>query len=133
LLSGTLLSVKYLNPDIEVIAGEPKGADDAYRSVRSGKFIPSENPQTIADGLLTSMGSVTWPIIKEHVTDIITCDEPSIKETMHFLWERMKIIVEPSSAVPLAAALNDPARFKGKRIGIIISGGNVDLRKLPWL
>jgi threonine dehydratase len=132
LLSGTAVAVHYFSPGTNVIAAEPKGADDAFRSFSSKKFIPSENPQTIADGLLTSLGSVTFPIIIDHVERIITVDEISIVYAMKLVWERMKIIIEPSSAVPIAAILENRDFFKGKKIGIIISGGNVDLNKLPW-
>jgi threonine dehydratase len=132
LLSGTALSAKYFSPSTQVIAAEPKGADDAYRSFTSGKFVPSQNPQTIADGLLTSLGSITFPIIKDLVSDILTVEEASIVKAMKLIWERMKIIVEPSSAVPLAAILENPSRFRGKKTGIILSGGNVDLNRLPW-
>ncbi len=132
LLSGTALSTKHFSPSTQVIAAEPKGADDAYRSFTSGEFVPSQNPQTIADGLLTSLGSITFPIIKDLVSDILTVEEASIVRAMKLIWERMKIIVEPSSAVPLAAVLENPSRFRGKKTGIILSGGNVDLNKLPW-
>jgi len=132
LLSGTALSAKYFSPSTEVIAAEPKGADDAWRSFTSGKFVPSENPQTIADGLLTSLGSITFPIIKDLVSDILTVEEETIIRAMKIIWERMKIVVEPSSAVPLAAILENPSRFRGKKTAIILSGGNVDLNKLPW-
>jgi threonine dehydratase len=132
LLSGTALSANYFSSSTEVIAAEPKGADDAWRSFTSGKFVPSENPQTIADGLLTSLGSITFPIIKDLVSDILTVEEETIIRAMKIIWERMKIVVEPSSAVPLAAILENPSRFRGKKTGIILSGGNVDLNKLPW-
>ena len=131
LLSGTLLSAKYFWPSTKVIAGEPEGADDAYRSMQSGKIEPSQS-KTIADGLLTSLGDKTFPIIKDHVERIITVNEEEIVAAMRLLWERMKIIVEPSGAVPLAAVLKDNS-FKGKRVGIILSGGNVDLEKVGKL
>ncbi|RLD56098.1 MAG: threonine/serine dehydratase, partial [Bacteroidetes bacterium] len=132
LLSGTALATKYFSPKTKVIAAEPKGADDAFRSFNSGVFTPSVNPQTIADGLLTSLGSLTFPIIKENVHSIITVSEESIVEAMKLIWERTKLIVEPSSAVPLAAILENKKEFFKQRIGIIISGGNVDLEHLPW-
>lgn len=132
LLSGTALSTHFFAPKTKVIAAEPKGADDAFRSFKSGKFIPSENPVTIADGLLTSLGSLTFPIIQQFVDDILTVDEESLIRAMRLVWERMKLIIEPSSAVPLAAVLDNPEIFRDKRTGIIISGGNVDLTKLPW-
>ncbi len=132
LLSGTSLSAAYFSSGCKVIAAEPKGADDAYRSFTARKFIPSENPLTIADGLLTSLGSLTFPLILEYVDDIQTVSEESIIRAMQLIWQRMKIIVEPSSAVPFAAILENQDLFKGKKVGIIISGGNVDLSKLPW-
>ncbi len=132
LLSGTALATKYFSPKTKVIAAEPKGADDAFRSFNSGVFTPSVNPQTIADGLLTSLGSLTFPIIKENVHSIVTVSEESIVEAMKLIWERTKLIVEPSSAVPFAAILENKEEFHKKRIGIIISGGNVDLKDLPW-
>lgn len=133
LLSGTSLAVHYFSPGTKVIACEPKGADDAYRSFTQGRFIPSKNPQTIADGLLTSLGSLTYPIIMSHVDQIFTVSEESIVKAMRLTWERMKIIIEPSSAVPLAAVLENREFFTNKKIGIIISGGNVDLANLPWI
>ncbi len=132
LLSGTALAAHYFAPGVPVIAAEPAGADDAYRSFYEGKFIPSENPQTIADGLLTSLGTLTYPIIQDYVTDIISISEEAIIKAMQLVWERMKIIIEPSSAVPVAAVFENPDIFAGKKTGIIISGGNVDLKKLPW-
>ena len=132
LLSGTALSTYYYSPKTKVIAAEPAGADDAYRSFYERKFIPSENPDTIADGLLTSLGTLTYPIITEYVDGIIRVKEESIVRAMKLIWERMKIIVEPSSAVPFAAILESQSNFKNKRIGVILSGGNVDLDKLPW-
>ena len=132
LLSGTALATKYFSPQTKVIAAEPKGADDAFRSFNTGIFTPSVNPQTIADGLLTSLGSLTFPIIKKNVESIVTVREESIVEAMKLIWERTKLIIEPSSAVPFAAILENKKEFHKKRIGIIISGGNVDLKDLPW-
>jgi threonine dehydratase len=132
LLSGTALVSHYLSPAAMVIAGEPLGASDAYRSFYSGHFVPSENPVTIADGLLTSLGTLTFPIITKYVKRIITVREESIVLAMKTVWERMKIIIEPSSAVPLAAILENRVDFEGLKVGIIISGGNVNLEKLPW-
>lgn len=132
LISGTALSTHYLSSNTTIIAAEPKGADDAYRSFLKKEFVPSENPQTLADGLLTSLGSLTFPIIMKYVDDVLTVSEESIVQAMKLIWERMKIIVEPSSAVPFAAILENRARFENKKIGLIISGGNVDLSKLPW-
>jgi threonine dehydratase len=132
LLSGTSLSVKYLSPKTKVIGCEPEGADDAFRSLRDGKIYPSENPQTICDGLLTSLGEKTFNIIQKYVDEIITVDDEQIIKAMRLIWERMKIIVEPSSAVPLAVVMNNKNKFEDKLVGIILSGGNVDLNKLPF-
>jgi len=132
LLSGTALATYYFSPGTKVIAAEPLQADDAYRSFYQKKFIPSINPNTIADGLLTSLGSLTFPIICEYVNEIMTVSEESIIKAMKLIWERMKIIIEPSSAVPLAAIIENRKYFENKRIGIIISGGNIDLNKIPW-
>lgn len=133
LLSGTALAAHYFsNAATRVIACEPAGADDAYRSFKSGKLLPSINPATIADGLLTSLGTITFPIIREFVDDIITVREDSIVEAMRLIFERMKIVVEPSAAVPLAAVLERKVDVIGKKVGIILSGGNVDLSHLPW-
>jgi threonine dehydratase len=133
LLSGTAVAVKGLAPRTRVVAGEPEKADDAYRSLKAGKIIPVTNPDTIADGLRTSLGDLTFPIIERHVKDIIRVSEEGIIAAMRLIWERMKIIVEPSASVPLAAVMSSPAEFSGKRIGIILSGGNVDLDALPWI
>ncbi len=127
LLAGTALAAKYFSPKTKVTACEPAGADDAYRSFKAGKIIPSENPQTIADGLLTSLGVLNFEIIKNEVDDIVTVSEDSIKKAMKLIWERMKIIIEPSSAVPFAAVLEHTIEVKNKKVGIIISGGNVEL------
>ncbi len=129
LLSGTLLSAKFFSPATKVIASEPAGADDAYRSIQSGKIEESQS-DTIADGLLTSLGDKTFPIIRDHVEEIITVSDTEIIEAMRLIWERMKIIVEPSCAVPLASVLKQKEKFKRKKIGIILSGGNVDLARV---
>lgn len=128
LLSGTLIAAKYFSPQTKVIAGEPEGADDAYRSMQSGKIELSQS-NTIADGLLTTLGDKTFPIIKENVERVITVSDAEIVSAMRLIWERMKIIIEPSAAVTFAAVLKDKASFKGKKVGIIFSGGNVDLEK----
>jgi len=133
LLSGTALATSYLSPSTKVIAAEPTNADDAFRSFTSRQFVPSVNPQTIADGLLTSLGSLTFPIILDHVYQIMTVPEEAIIRAMLLTWERMKIIIEPSSAVPMAAVMENPGYFRGKKVGIIISGGNVSMDKLPWV
>jgi len=132
LLSGTALSTKALLPNALVIAAEPAGADDAFRSYYSKTLQPSVGPKTIADGLLTSLGSLTFPIILNEVDQIVTVSEESIVTAMRMIWERMNIIVEPSSAVPLAAILENKLDVKGRKVGIILSGGNVDLGKLPF-
>lgn len=133
LLSGTALSFSYFSPSTQVIAAEPEGADDAFRSLQAGRIIPSENPKTIADGLLTSLGDKTFPIIQKHIRQIVTVSDEATIAAMHYIWERMKIVVEPSAAVPLGAILEKKIDLSGKRIGIILSGGNVDLSNLPWI
>lgn len=132
LLGGTALTAHYLNPNIQVIAGEPKGADDAFQSFHAGKIIPQSSPNTIADGLLTSLGKLNFELIQKYVTDILLTTDPQIIEAMRLIYERMKIVIEPSCAVPLAALLANQDRFAGKKVGIILSGGNVDLGKLPF-
>jgi threonine dehydratase len=132
LLSGTAIAVTSIAPNTSVIGAEPEQADDAYRSLQKGEIIPIVNPDTIADGLRTSLGSLTFAIIKKHVTEIMTVSEEAIVKAMRHIWERMKIIVEPSAAVPLGAVMSRRKELKGKRIGIILSGGNVDLGNLPW-
>lgn len=132
LLAGTALTTKYISPSTLVIAGEPAGADDAFRSFHAKKLIPMDGPETIADGLLTSVGKLNFEIIMQYVDDILTADDTEIIEAMRLVYERMKIVIEPSCAVPLAALLKNKERFKGKKVGIILSGGNVDLRKLPF-
>ena len=127
LISGTSIAVKGLCPEAKVIGVEPKNADDAYRSFKAGKIVPSVNPNTIADGLRTSLGNITFKIIQENVDDILTVTEKQILEAMKFLWERMKLVVEPSGAVPLAGLRFGDLNVKNKRVGLIISGGNIDL------
>ncbi len=133
LLSGTALAVSGLSPNTKVIGCEPKGADDAYRSLKEGKIMPSVSPKTIADGLLTSLGERTFAIISKQVDLIVTVGDDIIIKAMRLIWERMKIIVEPSAAVPLAVILDGKIDIEGKRIGIILSGGNVDFDSLPWI
>lgn len=132
LMSGTLLSCHYFAPNTQVIGAEPAGADDAYRSWQARQLIPSENPKTIADGLLTSLGDKTFPIIQSHIKDIITVTEEEIIAAMRLIYERMKIVIEPSCSVPFAALLQQKEKFKRKKVGIILTGGNVDLGKLPF-
>jgi threonine dehydratase len=132
LLSGTALATSYLSMETRVIAGEPKGADDAFRSLEAGEIIPSIDPRTIADGLLTSLSQRTFAVISEHVEQILTVGEAGIVRAMRLLFERAKIVVEPSAAVPLGALLEGRLDVSGARIGIILSGGNIDLDCLPW-
>jgi len=132
LLSGTALTAHYFTKSVQVVAPEQAGADDAYRSLQTGTIQPSVNPKTICDGLLTSLGSLTFPIIRKYVTAIYTAEDPHIIRAMRMIWERMKIIIETSSSVPLAVLLNGKLSAQGRKIGIILSGGNVDLEKLPW-
>lgn len=132
LLSGSLLTSKAVSPNTKVIAAEPEGADDAYKSIKSGEIVPSINPKTICDGLLTSLGNITYSIISENIYGIITVSDAAVVEAMRLIWERMKIIVEPSSAITLGLILEGKINLKGRRTGLIISGGNVDLTHLPW-
>jgi threonine dehydratase len=126
LLSGTAITAKSIDPQVKVIGCEPKNADDAFHSIKAGRIIPPENPNTIADGLKTALGDKTFPIIRDLVDDIILATEEEIVIGMRHIFERMKIIVEPSSAVPFGALLSKKINVAGKKIGIIISGGNVD-------
>ncbi len=127
LLSGTALAAHFLSPETNVFGTEPEGADDAYQSFKAGRLIPQTNPQTIADGLRTSLGNKTFEIIQEHVKDILLVNDEEIADAMKLIWQRMKIIIEPSCAVPLAAVLRNKEKFKEQQVGIILSGGNVDL------
>jgi threonine dehydratase len=133
LLSGSSIAAKAINPDIEVIAAEPEGADDAARSFRTGELIPSVNPDTICDGLLTSLSEMTFAIIRRNVDDIMTVSEESIKESLRLICERMKIIIEPSAAVGYALVRENKEKFQGKKTGVILSGGNLDLHRLSQL
>lgn len=130
LLSGSILSARYFSPSTKVYGAEPEKANDAWQSFRQKKLIPVDTALTIADGLRTSLGSRTFPIIIEGATDILCVTEEGIMEAMLMIWERMKLLVEPSAAVPLAAILEHPSLFSGKRTGVILSGGNVDLHKI---
>ena len=132
LLSGTAIAAQGVKPGIRVIAGEPEGADDAFRSLAAGHIIPSVDPRTIADGLLTSLGSLTFPIIRERVERIVPVSEAGIVAAMKFVWERAKLVIEPSSAVPVGVLWERKLDLTGLRVGVILSGGNVDLEKLPW-
>jgi threonine dehydratase len=132
LLSGTALAASALSPETRVIGAEPEGADDAYRSLQARRIIPSVNPQTVADGLLVSLGDLTFSIIQVHVEQIVTVSEEEIVAAMRHVWERMKIIIEASAAVPVGALFERKIDLTGARIGVVLSGGNVDLDKLPW-
>lgn len=132
LLSGTCIATHAMRPQARIVAGEPAGADDAYRSLERGEIVPSVAPRTCADGLRTSLGTLTFPVIREHVTAVVRVSEDDIVAAMRLLWERAKLLVETSSAVALAAVLADPRTFAGRRVGIILTGGNVDLDALPW-
>ena len=132
LLSGTLLAAKGINPDIKIYGAEPSEADDAYRSLEKGEIVANKTIDTICDGLRAQIGTITFPIIQAHVDGIITVSESEIIEAMKMVWERMKIIAEPSSVITLGALLKNKEMFAGKEVGLILSGGNVDLNQLPW-
>ena len=134
LMSGTCITTRNLLPKAKLFGAEPKGADDAYRSLKEGKILPQENPNTICDGLLTSLGENTWNILKDHLDAIYTVSDDEVIKAMKLVWERMKIIIEPSCATPVAVVLSDEFKaLKGiEKIGIILTGGNVDLSKLPF-
>jgi threonine dehydratase len=133
LLSGTAIVTAALPPATQVIAAEPEAADDAYRSLQAGKILPANDPRTIADGLRTSLGELTFAIMQQHVQQIVTVSEAAIVRAMRYVWERMKIVIEPSAAVPIGALLEKKIDLTGKRIGVILSGGNVSLDQLPWI
>jgi threonine dehydratase len=132
LLSGTLLTAAATAPRARVFAAEPDGADDAARSLACGEIQPSVAPDTVCDGLLTSLGRRTFPIIREHVAGIWTVDDRATLAALRMIWERLKTVVEPSGAIPLAAVKAHPEVTSGRRVGVILSGGNVDLDRLPW-
>lgn len=133
MVSGTCLTLSSIAPDVEIFAAEPKQADDAYRSFKAGHIIADDAPVTVADGLKVPLKELTWHFVQAHVTDILLAEEQQIIDAMYLIWQRMKIVVEPSSAVTIAAILKNKDRFKGKRVGVILTGGNVDLKKLPWM
>ena len=135
ILSGICVAAKALSPHTKIFAAEPSGADDAARSFAAGTLVPQTNPQTVADGLHTSLGNLTWPIIRDHVTDIVTVNDEQIVGAMRMAWERAKLLVEPSAAVPLAVALSDEfKRYDGlNRVAVVLTGGNVNLDRLPWV
>ncbi len=132
MISGTCLTLSNIAPETKIYAAEPKNADDAYRSFKAGHIIADDAPETIADGLKVPLKDLTWHFVSNHVTDILTATEEEIIDAMKLTWQRMKIVMEPSSAVPLATILKNKEIFAGKRVGVIITGGNVDLDKLPW-
>lgn len=132
LLSGTALTTRHFLPAAKVIGAEPKGADDAYRSFVSGERVTTQTPQTVCDGLRTTLSQRTFDLIRANVDEIRTAEEATIIRAMRLIWERLKIVVEPSSCTPLAAILEQPEAFAGRRVGVILTGGNVDLEKLPW-
>lgn len=132
MLSGTVVAAKGHARPLRIIAGEPELADDAFQSLAAGRIIPVGLPRTIADGLLTSLGKLTFPLIREGVERIITVSEAEIVAAMRFVWERVKLIIEPSAAVPVAALLSPKANLRGQRVCVVLSGGNVDLDHLPW-
>ncbi len=133
LASGTALAARYLSDRARVIAAEPAGADDAFRSLREGRIVPSQDPRTVADGLRTSLGRLTFPILRALLAEVVTVSEEGIIKAMRLVWERMKILIEPSAAVPVAALLEGGVQARGLRVGVILSGGNIDLDALPWL
>ena len=132
LMSGTCIAAKAMNPEITILGGEPEGADDAYQSKQSGLLVPQLDPSTIADGLRTSLGDLTWPFVRDQVDEVLTASDDETVAAMRLFWERAKLIIEPSSAVPLAALLKRGPTSSQRYIGVILSGGNVDLTKLPW-
>jgi threonine dehydratase len=133
MISGTCLTLATLAPEVKVIAAEPEQADDAYRSFKAGHIIADDAPETIADGLKVPLKDLTWHFVRNHVTDILTASEQEIVDAMKITWKYLRVVMEPSCAPPLATILKNPDVFRGKRVGVVITGGNVDLDKLPWL
>ena len=133
MVSGTCLTLSNIAPEVEIYAAEPKQADDAYRSFKAGHIIADDAPVTVADGLKVPLKELTWHFVSNFVTDILLAEEQEIIDAMYLIWQRMKIVVEPSSAVTLATIFKNKERFAGKRVGVILTGGNVDLKKLPWM
>jgi threonine dehydratase len=133
MISGCCLTLTTLAPKTKIYAAEPQQADDAYRSLKAGRIIADDAPQTIADGLKVPLKELTWRFVSTFLEDILLVSEDEIVEAMRLIWQRMKIVVEPSSAVPLAAIMKSRNIFEGKRVGVIVTGGNVDLDKLPWM
>jgi threonine dehydratase len=133
MISGTCLTLSTLAPECQVIAAEPEQADDAYRSFKAGHIIADDAPKTIADGLLVPLKDLTWHFVSRHVSEIYTASEQEIIDAMKLTWKHLRVVMEPSSAVPLATILKNKEAFAGKRVGVIITGGNVDLDRLPWM
>ena len=133
MISGTCLTLSAIAPQVQIYAAEPEQADDALRSLRAGHIIADDAPNTVADGLKVPLKDLTWHFVKSRVTDILSASEQEIIDAMRLTWARMKIVIEPSCAVPLATILKNPEVFRGRRVGVIITGGNVDLDKLPWM
>lgn len=133
MISGTCLTLATLAPECQVIAAEPEQADDAYRSFKAGHIIADDAPKTIADGLLVPLKDLTWHFVSNHVTEIYTASETEIIDAMKLVWKHLRVVMEPSSAVPMACVLKNPDAFRGKRVGIVFTGGNVDLDRLPWM
>jgi len=132
MVSGTCLALSSIAPGVRIYAAEPLQADDAARSLHAGHIIADDSPETVADGLKVPLKELTWHFVSRHVADILTVSEDDIVAAMKLVWKRMKIVIEPSSAVPVAAVLKHPDTFRGQRIGVIVTGGNVDLENLPW-
>ena len=133
MISGTCLTLSNIAPDVQIIASEPEQADDAYRSFKAGHIIADDAPVTVADGLKVPLKDLTWHFVSNHVSEIFTASEQEIIDAMKLTWQRMKIVMEPSCAVPLATIIKNREFFKGKRVGVVVTGGNVDLDKLPWM
>jgi len=133
MISGTCLTLSAIAPGVEIYAAEPVNADDAARSFRAGHIIADDAPDTVADGLKVPLKELTWHFLRTYATDVLTATEDEIVEAMKLHWKRMKIVIEASCSVPLAVILKNPDRFRGKRVGVILTGGNVDLDKLPWM
>ncbi|EGL65700.1 pyridoxal-5'-phosphate-dependent enzyme, beta subunit [Agrobacterium sp. ATCC 31749] len=132
MISGTCLTLSTLAPETKVIAAEPEQADDAYRSFKAGYIIADDAPKTVADGLLVPLKDLTWHFVSNHVSEIYTASDQEIIDAMKLAWKHLRVVLEPSSAVPLATILKNREAFAGKRVGVIITGGNVDVDKLPW-
>ena len=133
MVSGTCLTLSTLAPETQIIAAEPEQADDAYRSFKAGHIIADDAPETVADGLKVPLKDLTWHFVSNHVSDILTASEQEIVDAMKITWKYLRVVMEPSSAVPLATVLKNKERFAGKRVGLVITGGNVDLDRLPWI